>query len=125
MTTIDKLRDTFQRRRYGGTPGDYDPDIDLLDVAADEIERLTAERDAALARAAMWDGIQRGTYDAMTAEVERLRAALDEYQCPGLADCPVQKLKDGSCINAGVGHCGDMAFRALHQQQAVNSEEGK
>ncbi len=35
----ERLRETFQKRRYG-TEGGYDPDFDLLDVAADEIERL-------------------------------------------------------------------------------------
>lgn len=37
---VQKLRDAFQRKRYGDTPGEYDPDFDLFDVAADEIERL-------------------------------------------------------------------------------------
>jgi hypothetical protein len=46
---VAKLRDAFQRKRYGNTPGDYDPDFDLFDVAADEIERLRAEHDNMLA----------------------------------------------------------------------------
>jgi hypothetical protein len=38
---IEPLRAAFQRKRYGGGD-DYDPDYDLFDVAADEIERLRA-----------------------------------------------------------------------------------
>lgn len=36
-----KLRDAFHRARHVGN-GDYNPDGDLFDVAADEIERLRA-----------------------------------------------------------------------------------
>ena len=36
---VEKLRETFQRRRYGGD-SEYHPDFDLFDVAADEIEKL-------------------------------------------------------------------------------------
>lgn len=38
---VDTLRETFNRRRYGAD-GEYHPDFDLFDVAADEIERLRA-----------------------------------------------------------------------------------
>lgn len=37
----ERLREVFRRRRYGHGD-DYDPDFDLFDVAADEIERLRA-----------------------------------------------------------------------------------
>ncbi len=36
---VERLREVFQRRRYG-KGAEYDPDFDLFDVAADEIERL-------------------------------------------------------------------------------------
>lgn len=39
---VEKLRETFHRRRYGPGLEPYEPDYDLLDVAADEIERLRA-----------------------------------------------------------------------------------
>lgn len=37
---VRNLRAAFQRKRYGDAPPEYDPDFDLFDVAADEIERL-------------------------------------------------------------------------------------
>jgi len=38
-----KFREAFKRRRYGaGDAYDYDPDFDLFDVGADEIDRLNA-----------------------------------------------------------------------------------
>lgn len=41
MTDLtQKLRAAFQKFRYGEGLGDYHPELDLLDVAADEIERL-------------------------------------------------------------------------------------
>lgn len=46
MITPEKLREAFKRHRYGG--GEYEPDYDLLDVAADEIERLRAALTLAL-----------------------------------------------------------------------------
>ena len=54
-------------------------------------------------------------------EIERLRAVLEEYACYGLAKCNAPKLKDGTCIHAGSGHCGDLAFRAL--EQTVTTEK--
>ena len=39
-----KLREAFERKRYG--IGEYDPDFDLLDAAADEIERLNNAAEA-------------------------------------------------------------------------------
>lgn len=57
----------------------------------------------------------------VAAEIERLRAALEEYACYGLAKCNAPKLKDGTCIHAGSGHCGDLAFRAL--EQTVTTEK--
>lgn len=33
-----KLREAFQRKRYG--PGDYDPDFDLFEVAADALDKM-------------------------------------------------------------------------------------
>jgi len=64
---------------------------------------------------------------SLNAEIERLRAALDEYACYGLANCPVEKLKDGSCIHACTGHCGNGAFVALqpinHEQYPSHSEK--
>ena len=47
--------------------------------------------------------------------IAALREALEGYACYGLEKCPVPKLKDGSCIHAGTGHCGDTAFRAIEQ----------
>lgn len=41
MLDPHKLRDAFERKRYGGA-GEYDPDFDLFDAAATEIERLRA-----------------------------------------------------------------------------------
>ena len=35
------LREAFKRKRYGGG-NDYDPDFDMFDAAADEIDRLRA-----------------------------------------------------------------------------------
>ena len=64
----EKLRDAFKRKRYGN--GEYDPDFDLFDVAADEIERLREVRDGL---ANMADALL-----AKDAEIERLRAALEE-----------------------------------------------
>lgn len=41
MTDLsEKLREAFKRKRYVAGD-DYDPDFDLFDAAADEIERLT------------------------------------------------------------------------------------
>lgn len=39
MDLANKLRDAFKRKRYG-SEGEYDPDFDLFDAAADEIDRL-------------------------------------------------------------------------------------
>ena len=47
---IERLRDAFQRARYGGG-GDYNPDGDLYDAAADRIEALEAK--LAVAREAL------------------------------------------------------------------------
>lgn len=41
MDIVDRLREVFQQRRHG-RDGEYEPDFDLFDVAADEIERLRA-----------------------------------------------------------------------------------
>lgn len=38
MTDPQTLRDAFKRKRYGA--GEYEPDFDLFDAAADEIEGL-------------------------------------------------------------------------------------
>ena len=35
---VENLRDAFKRKRYGS--GEYDPDFDLFDAAADKIELL-------------------------------------------------------------------------------------
>jgi hypothetical protein len=50
---VATLRSAFQRVRYGNGVRDYLPEGDLLDVAADEIERLRAELEAAAADIAM------------------------------------------------------------------------
>ncbi len=43
MTDLSgKLREAFQRKRYG-SDGEYDPDFDLFDAAAEAIDRLEAE----------------------------------------------------------------------------------
>ena len=52
--------------------------------------------------------------DRLTAERDRMRDALAEYACLGIERCRVEKLKDGGCVLAGVGHCGDFAYRALN-----------
>lgn len=39
---VEKLRETFKTRRYGSA-GEYHPDFDLFDAAADEIERLRTQ----------------------------------------------------------------------------------
>lgn len=59
-----RLREAFQRKRYGGD-GDYDPDFDLFEAAADEIGRY--DREIAMLRA---------DCARMDAEIERLRVGL-------------------------------------------------
>lgn len=39
---VNMLREAFRRKRYG--LGEYDPDFDLFDVAADRIEALSFEQ---------------------------------------------------------------------------------
>ena len=69
---VEQLRAAFQRKRYGGGD-DYDPDFDLFDVAADEIERLAAIKKDYEAE------IRRLNAEAINAgaENERLQAALE------------------------------------------------
>ena len=38
--------------------------------------------------------------------------ALWEYACPGLGKCPVQRMKDGSCVQERRG-CGDPARQGI------------
>ncbi len=66
---VERLRDAFKRKRYGA--GEYDPDFDLFDAAADEIERLEKER--LILRGDLGVVIER-----LTADNARLRAALRE-----------------------------------------------
>ena len=49
----------------------------------------------------------------MRAEIARLREALADYACPGLASCRSIKLKDGTCIDMLTGQCGNAAREAL------------
>jgi hypothetical protein len=69
----------------------------------------------------MIDGLNR-VIDRQDAKIESdakviavLMETLEQYACHGLEKCPVQKLKDGSCVHTGTGHCGDAAFRAIEQ----------
>lgn len=41
---VAKLREAFQRKRYGA--GEYDPDFDLFDAAADALEQASAKASA-------------------------------------------------------------------------------
>jgi hypothetical protein len=69
---VERLREAFQRKRYGAG-GDYDPDFDLFDVAADELERLTKQCDAAHDYRVAMEHLDAQTIVGLRAEIERLR----------------------------------------------------
>lgn len=85
MTDLpEKLREAFKRKRYGA--GEYDPDFDLFDAAADGIEGLRREilrcddacyeRDKELAQVAREREDYNGMHQLAVMEIDRLRAAL-------------------------------------------------
>jgi hypothetical protein len=86
----EKLREVFKRKRYGGT-GDYDPDFDLFDVAADEIERLRADFNDCNSERARW-----------RKEAERLRAAMNTIAC-WYIDCPSDAKEMAKFASAALG----------------------
>ena len=59
----------------------------------------------------------RAMHQDMCGVAGRLVEALEYYACPGYGTCGMDKLKDGTCIRASLGSCGDTAFRALADQQ--------
>ena len=51
--------------------------------------------------------------DKFYLESEAFREVLESYACPGIGKCPERVMKDGTCIKAMIGGCGDEAARVL------------
>ena len=60
-----------------------------------------------------YPGCWRHHHDCAVAMLSRAIDVLEDYACPGLGACPTPRLKDGSCVTARAGACGDPARKWL------------
>lgn len=101
MLDPEKLREAFKRKRYGGG-NDYDPDFDLFDVAADELERLRAALEPFTRLGGPNDGV------------------CPAY--PDLEDDVVICENSGECVTAGDVRAARNVFGILHAPHRINQQ---